>query len=115
MQPEHQFQVWAVRQLRNSGIYCFAIPNGARRDRITGAMLKNEGVLAGVADLALLLDKGETVFVELKNGKKGVQSDAQKEFQGAVEKLGFTYLLWRERRDVLDFIEGYFRMKKGGK
>ena len=31
----------------------FSVPNGGRRDTVTGAILKAEGALAGVADLFL--------------------------------------------------------------
>ena len=31
----------------------FAVPNGGRRDKVTAAKLKEEGVVAGVADLIL--------------------------------------------------------------
>ncbi len=105
--PEHRLQVWVIQYLRLNGVFCFAIPNGGRRDLRTGAMLKKEGVLAGVADLALLLPGGETVFVELKNGGKGVQSYSQKVFQSRVEGLGFTYLVWRNVQDCIDFVKGY--------
>ena len=35
----------------------FAVPNGFRRDVVTGAILKREGVVTGVADLILLIPK----------------------------------------------------------
>lgn len=100
--PEHSFQVWAVNYLRYNNIFCFAIPNGGRRDAITGAMLKKEGVMSGVADLVLLLKGGVCIFVELKAGKN-TQQDTQKIFQQNVEGLGFRYLLWRNPQDVVDF------------
>lgn len=102
--PEHSFQVWAVNYLRWNGIYCFAIPNGGKRDAKTGAFLKKEGQLAGVADLLLCLPEGEAVFVELKTGKNK-QQESQKIFQKHVERLGFTYLLWFTPQDVIDFVE----------
>ena len=103
--PEHSFQVWAVNYLRWSGVYCFAVPNGGKRDVKTGAFLKKEGQLAGVADLILLLPEGEAVFVELKAGKNR-QQESQRLFQKHVEKLGFNYLLWNKPQDVIDFVEG---------
>ena len=35
----------------------FAVPNGGRRDTVTGGKLKAEGVTAGVSDLILLKSK----------------------------------------------------------
>ena len=104
---EHYLQVAIVRYLRLNKIFCFAIPNGGRRDLITGAVLKREGVLAGSPDLVIILPN-QIYFVELKNGNQGRQSKEQKAFQETVEKLGFKYLLWREFYDVENFV----RMKK---
>ena len=103
--PEHSLQVFTVNYLRYHKIFCFAIPNGGRRDIKTGAMLKKEGVLAGVADLVILLPKARIIFVELKNGNKGVQSQSQKDFQRIVEGLGFSYLIWRTTQDCMNFVE----------
>lgn len=103
--PEHHFQVWTVNYLRRNGIYCFAVPNGGKRDVKTGAFLKMEGQLAGVADLILLLPEGEAVFVELKAGKNR-QQKSQRLFQKHVEALGFVYLLWNNAQDVIDFVKG---------
>lgn len=107
---EHSLQTWAVNYLRWNGVYCFAVPNGGKRDAKTGAYLKKEGALAGVADLILLLPDGVAVFAELKDGNKP-QQESQKIFQKNVERLGFDYLLWRGRQDVIDFMEGIKREK----
>lgn len=63
----------------------FAVPNGGRRDALTGARLKAEGVIAGVADLILLVPSGHygALLIEMKTGK-GRQSQAQKAWQKAV-------------------------------
>ncbi len=46
----------------------FAIPNGGRRDAVTGAKLKAEGVKAGVPDLFLPVPSGPFygLFIEMK-------------------------------------------------
>jgi hypothetical protein len=46
----------------------FAIPNGGRRDAVTGARLKAEGVKAGVPDLFLPMARHgfHGLFIELK-------------------------------------------------
>lgn len=105
--PEHLLQVAIVRYLRRNKIFCFAIPNGGRRDASTGAFLKKEGVLAGCPDLVIIIPN-QLFFVELKNGKRGRQSKEQKAFQETVEKLGFKYLLWRDFVDAENFV----KMKK---
>lgn len=104
---EHNIQVGIVRYLRLRGFEVFAIPNGGRRDAVTGARLKAEGATAGVADLEILLNNGKSVFVEVKT-EKGRQSDEQKEFQRRVEKLGFEYLIWRSVDDAVKWSNSDF-------
>lgn len=103
---EHDLQVRIVNYLRWNHFYVFAIPNGGRRDAITGRKLKDEGVLAGVADLEILLPDGKAVFVELKT-PWGVQSDAQKAFENEVKLRGYTYLLWRSAKDAEAFVKSF--------
>jgi len=50
--------------------------------------------MSGVADLILLMPNGKCIFVEMKT-EKGTQSPNQKEFEDAVLKLGFTYIVCR--------------------
>lgn len=102
-QEEHNIQVAIVQYLRLRGFEVFAIPNGGRRDAVTGAKLKAEGVTAGVADMIILLPIGNVLFVEVKTAK-GRQSPAQKAFQERVESLGFNYVIWRSIDDAEKFI-----------
>lgn len=66
--------------------------------------LKEEGVMAGVSDLIIVLPE-RVVFVELKNGNAGKQSGAQKIFQAEVQVRGFEYLVWRSLNDVIEWVE----------
>jgi hypothetical protein len=68
---------------------------------------KAMGYVTGQPDLVLLLANGETLLVEIKNGKKGVQSPEQKAFQEMATRLGHNYVIWRSLDDALEFIEGY--------
>lgn len=83
---EHRLQVACVRwfrlQYRNFAHALFAVPNGGRRDAITGAKMKAEGVLSGVSDLILLLPRGgyAALLIEMKI-EKGIQSKSQKEWE----------------------------------
>lgn len=80
----------------------FHVPNGGKRGRITGSILKGMGVLAGVADL-ILVTHSKVTFVELKreirgeDGKttKTYQSPPQKDFQRRVSMLGHEYVVVR--------------------
>lgn len=100
---EHLLQVGIMKFLRYSGYLAFAVPNGDRRDIKTATRLKSEGVLAGVADIVIVLPDA-VVFVELKYGN-GRQSASQNDFQQRVEALGHRYLLWRSLGDAIKYDE----------
>ena len=110
---EHRTQkacVWWFRlQYPHLAGLLFAIPNGGARDAVTGRMLKDEGVLAGVADLFLSVpSRGcHGLYIEMKTAK-GVQSPAQREFQSRVEAWGYRYELCRSsdgfRAVVADYL-----------
>jgi hypothetical protein len=69
---EHKLQVACVKWFRlqypQYANLLFAIPNGGARNAVTGAMLKAEGVTAGVPDLFLAVPKQGFfgLFIEMK-------------------------------------------------
>jgi len=96
---------------------CFAIPNGHKRSKITAAILKREGVRAGVADLffakAKYLDINNSkwldkhgLFIEMKVGK-GKQTDAQLAFEKAVTEQGYAYRVVRTFDEFKLIIENW--------
>ena len=78
----------------------FAVPNGGSRNAIEAANMKREGVMAGVSDLIIVADR-RVLFVEMKDGKNGRQSEHQKEFQHRVEVLGHRYVVCRSLDDFM--------------
>lgn len=113
---EHNLQTacvnWFRWQYPTFSKMLIAVPNGGRRDTITGAMLKAEGVLAGVADLILLIPnrRYHSLLIELKT-KSGTQSKAQKEWQQEVERLGYSkYILVRSIDEFINEINDYLRL-----
>ena len=56
-------------------------PNGGKRDRVSAAVLKRQGVKAGVPDLHLPVPKGQyaSLYIEMKYGDGRLQKE-QKEF-----------------------------------
>lgn len=82
--------------LKNQNPKCsiFAVPNGGSRNMLEAINLKATGVVAGVADLIILMPNAKTIFVEVKT-EKGIQSDKQKDFEKTVTDLGFKYYLVR--------------------
>lgn len=89
----------------------FAVPNGGNRYRVTGAILKAEGVVAGVSDLLLLHPSGKYhgLCIEMKT-PKGRQQPSQVEWQQEVERQGFKYVVCHSvdefMEDVDIFMEG---------
>lgn len=86
----------------------FAVPNGGARDTITGARLKAEGVVPGVADLILLLPRGgaHALCIELKT-PKGRQRDTQRAWQDAVTGQGYAYVICRSLDAFVALVSGY--------
>lgn len=88
----------------------FAVGNGGRRDRITGAIMKAEGVLAGVSDLLFLKANAHHhgLCIEMKT-PTGRQSESQKEWEKAVTDSGYLYALCRSFEDFTSTMEDYLK------
>lgn len=56
-QIQHDCLVWFRLQYPKLARMLFAVPNGGKRDTKTGARMKYEGAVRGVADLILLIPK----------------------------------------------------------
>ena len=87
-------------------VVCFAIPNGGARDAITGARLKQEGVLAGVPDIFLAKSASgkHGMFIEMKT-KKGRVLESQRNLFPLLEAQGYGVAVchgWREGADVIE-------------
>ena len=57
-------------RLQYPNLIIYATPNGGSRNSIEAKRLKAEGVLAGVADLTVLLPHGKILYIEMKNQRK---------------------------------------------
>ena len=88
----------------------FAVPNGGARGRIEAAILKGEGVTAGVSDLILLYPtpKHHALCIEMKT-PTGRHQASQKQWQKTVEAVGYKYVVCRSLEDFMNVIWGYFR------
>lgn len=112
---EHRIQVACVQWFRlkypHLASRLFAVPNGGRRDGITGARLKEEGVLAGVADLILLVPNADyhALLIEMKT-PKGRQSESQKAWQWAVAgNDDYLYVVCRSLEEFMKVVEEYLQ------
>ena len=103
---EYQLQRYVVDLLRYSArqdVLWFAIPNGEYRFKTTGAKLKASGVIAGAADLLIII-KGRAHLLELKWGK-GRLSPEQIAFAAAAEAAGASYAVARSPEQARDILQ----------
>lgn len=127
---EHKLQVAVARLLDSSGLLWTAIPNGGKRSAITGAILKAEGVKAGVPDILVFTpfaDPGQDesdrdlnevrgqwchgLAIELKNGKKGRTSEHQQTWLVRLELAGWKAVVCRDIDEVLEVLRDCYPHK----
>ena len=89
----------------------FAIPNGGARNVVTAAKLKAEGVLAGVPDLCVPMARGgfHGLYIELKNGKKGVVSERQRTIMDKLNDEGYKCVVCRSFEEFVQEINDYMK------
>lgn len=107
---ESQIQQACIRwvRLEYPRLIVYAIPNGGHRNPVTGAILKAEGVLAGVADIfvAKANKYHHGLYIEMK-APKGQQAPSQRAFERAVSLEGYQYSLCRSFEDFRGVIKTY--------
>lgn len=93
----------------------FHVPNGGRRNLKEAARLKAEGVVAGVADLILLvpfLQECVQYFnglcIEMKTSK-GKQSQEQKDWECKVREQGYEYKVIRSLDEFIEVVDSYLK------
>lgn len=111
---EHKLQVsmmnWFRLQYPSMRHNLFAIPNGGRRDVITGRRLKEEGVLAGVSDLIFLKRNRHygALLIETKT-RKGTQRNSQKEWESKITEDGYKYVVVRSLDEFIKVVNDYLK------
>jgi hypothetical protein len=114
---EHRIQCACVKWFRATypelAHALFAVPNGGKRDSTTGAKLKAEGALAGVADLILLVttDHYGALLIEMKT-PKGKQSPSQIEWERVITQDRYKYIVCRSLDDFVVAITRYINNQK---
>ncbi len=85
-----------------------AVPNGGSRNIIEAKNLKKQGVVAGVADLLLLVPSKDygSLGIEMKFGK-GRQSENQKNWEKEFKKQGNCYTVCRNLDEFMLTIKTY--------
>lgn len=94
--------------------YLFAIPNGGRRSYVTAAILKAEGVKAGVHDLLLPLARQgrHGLWLEMKSAT-GTMSKPQREWRDRMLRAGYACATCRSADEARAVIGEYLGMQVG--
>lgn len=105
---QKQCVFWFRMQYPKLAKLLFAVGNGGKRSKIEAAIMKGEGVTAGVADLLLLFPnhKYYGLCIEMKT-PTGKQQESQKEFRELSESLGYKYGLCRSIEEFQNTITMY--------
>lgn len=105
---------WFRMQFPQIATLCFAVPNGGGRNKLEAAIMKGEGVTAGVADMLLLVPSKQYhgLCIEFKKektetSKRTYQSPEQKRWQAAVEAQGYRYAVCRSVSEFVDLVIEY--------
>lgn len=89
--PERELHLQVANALRimlPPAVVWFHVPNGEKRSKGTGALLKGMGVLAGVHDLLFMIPGLPLHSIELKPSTAESMSDAQVAFAENVVRCG---------------------------
>ena len=104
---------WFRLQFPHLAPLLFAVPNGGRRNLMEAAIMKGEGVTAGVSDLLLLVPNGEYhgLCIEMKTDS-GRQNDNQKKWQKKVEGQDYKYIVCRSFDEFRTEVCRYLKFKE---
>ena len=106
---EATLQSIVVQHIRLRGVPMLvwgASMNGVKLGIKAAMRMKGQGMEAGEPDLYFVIG-GHYYGLELKNGKKGVQSPDQKDFENRVFASGGTYRIVRDIDEALVFLEAW--------
>ena len=117
-QDEHTIQKTLIRWAElQAGKYpqlhlLHAIPNGGKRNKVTAAKLKAEGVRPGVPDLFLPVPKDiyHGLYLEIKT-PTGTVRKAQKQWIGALQHQGYKVEVCRSWHYAAAIICTYLELK----
>ena len=89
--------------------FMYHVPNGGKRDKATAAVLKRQGVKAGVPDIMLPAARAgyHGLYIELKRQRGGRTSDHQSEWLDALSAQGYKAALCYGWQPAAQLIEQY--------
>jgi hypothetical protein len=98
-----------ARYLSSQGFLFCHIPNGMHSSPKTTNIVKHMGLSIGAPDF-LVFDL--LLAIEMKS-KKGIQSDAQKQWEKRLNSFGWHYILPRSTQEAIDLITTIKEKKHG--
>lgn len=115
---EHRIQCACVRWFRlqypRLAKRLIAVGNGGKRNAVTGAMLKAEGVLAGVSDLVLFAKRGRygALLIEMKTASRSSrQEESQKAWEADLTASGeYRYVVCRSVEGFISEVNAYLAL-----
>ena len=101
------FEWWRLYSLHTPHLVMYHIPNGGKRDAVTGARLKGQGVVAGVPDIFLAASRQgfHGLYIELKRQKGGRVEKPQKDIIARLREAGYRVEVckgWQAAREVIE-------------
>lgn len=116
---EHTIQCAFIEWVKwNTGRYpelelLYAVPNGGKRSIAVAGKLKAEGVRAGVPDIVLPVARGghHSLYMEFKNGNKGVVSPDQSAYISLLVEYGNAVMVVRSIDEAIDSILMYLNLR----
>ena len=90
----------------------FAVPNGEKRDPVTGAKLKKAGVKPGVSDIILPVARSgyHSLAIEMKTGK-GQLSPVQRQWMAKLREQGWLAVVCRSADEAIAVVTEYLNGK----
>lgn len=115
------FKWWRVYSRHAPHLVMYHIPNGGRRDAITGARLKAEGVVARrPRRVPCLTPAGiHGLYIEMKRQKGGRLESSQKDIIARLRQAGYRVEVckgwWEAREAIENYLIGALPQASGGR
>lgn len=99
---------WFRYQYPHLSKLLIAVPNGGFRSKKEAAIMRGEGVVAGVSDLLLMVPKNGygALGIEMKIGPRK-QTNSQKQWQERFEAAGNVYVVCRNIDEFISAVKIY--------
>jgi hypothetical protein len=93
------------------GRWLYAVPNGGKRSKVEAAIMKAEGVRAGMTDLVLAwpTDRWPGLYIEMKTAD-GRVSPEQRDWAERLKEAGYRHEICRGHLEAIGVIRDYLGM-----